>query len=149
MQPAGLLGARGGGCKFFRHSAPPSPFSCGAGPGCVDWAEVAAILNNPVYGCTMNCHSADLATAGLDLTSMEAAKAGGLHGAAVVACDPMSSYLYLKTAWTDWPPALEQFGTQMPPAGAGPVGLSPSELDTIYQWINTGAQDICVVDACQ
>ena len=77
---------------------------------------------------------------------MESTKAGGDHGPAVVECDPMSSYLYLKASWTDWPPEVTQFGQQMPLGGY--TALSETELAEIYNWILYGAQMDCVPDYC-
>jgi YVTN family beta-propeller protein len=114
---------------------------------CVDWVEVAAILDDPAHGCSGTCHSAQTKESGLDLSTMSAAKAGGAHGAAVVECDPDNSYLYLKPSWIDWF-SFFQFGQQMPLDTFGAVGLSVSELETIYNWVGSGAQEVCVPNYC-
>jgi hypothetical protein len=85
---------------------------------------------------------------GLHLSTMETTREGGLHGSAVSPCDPFSSYLYLKTSFEDWDPAL-QFGAPMPIGDFGAVGLSAAERDTIFYWIDTGAQEVCVPDFCE
>ena len=122
--------------------------ACGAGAGCVDWAEVAAILEDPVHGCTGTCHSPESMNGGLDLSTIETTKAGGDHGPAVVPCDPLSSYLFLKNSFEDWAPE-EQFGAPMPLSQFGAVGLSVGEVDTIFNWIESGAQEVCEPDFCE
>lgn len=122
---------------------------CGACDGnnsdCVEWAAVEAILGDTNHGC-LTCHSAASLSGGLSLETMESTKAGGDHGPAVVECDPMSSHLYLKASWTDWPPEVTQFGQQMPLGGY--TALSETELAEIYNWILYGAQMDCVPDYC-
>jgi hypothetical protein len=118
---------------------------CDGGDDCVEWAAVEAILGDANHGC-LGCHSAGSPSGGLSLDTMESTKAGGNHGAAVVECDPMSSYLYLKPSWTDWPPEVDDFGQQMPLGANTP--LSETELIEIYNWIDSGAQQDCVPDYC-
>jgi len=130
----------GEGCDNCESDCAP----CDGEGNCVEWAAVESILGDLNHGCT-TCHSAAEAQGGLDLTTMETAKAGGNHGAAVVECDPMSSYLYLKPSWSDWPPEVTQFGQQMPLTG---TLLSDTELAEIYNWIDSGAQNECVPDYC-
>jgi len=125
------------------------PADCGECPvfTCVDWDEVAAILDDPAHGCSGTCHSGETMSGGLDLTTMATAKAGGAHGPAVVECEPLNSYLYLKPSWTDWFP-FYQFGAQMPLDTYGAVGLTETELATIYHWVGSGAQEVCVPNYC-
>jgi len=123
---------------------------CGACQGgddddCVEWAAVESILGDTNHGC-LNCHNDVSQSGGLDLSTMQSTKDGGNHGPAVVECDPMSSYLYLKASWTDWPPEVTQFGQQMPLGGNVP--FSETELAEIYNWISYGAQQDCVPDYC-
>lgn len=114
---------------------------CEGGNDCVEWAAVEAILGDTNHGC-LNCHSDATQSGGLSLATFESAKAGGNHGPAVVDCDPMASYLYLKPGpLEDWPPAVDHFGQQMPLGNNTP--LSETELAEIYNWIADGAQKDC------
>jgi hypothetical protein len=121
--------------------------ACEDGDNCVEWEAVESIIGDANHGCT-TCHSAASQNGGLDLSSMVTAKAGGNHGPAVVECDPMASYFYLKPSWDDWPPEVVQFGQKMPLGTLGSTPLSDTELAEIYNWIDYGAQEFCVPDYC-
>jgi formate dehydrogenase gamma subunit len=70
----------------------------------------------------VSCHGQATKVAGLDLSSFEAAMAGGLSGPAVVPGEPQTSLLITRQA-----------------SGAHPGQLSEAELERVIQWIEVGA----------
>ncbi|OIP35739.1 MAG: hypothetical protein AUK47_16195 [Deltaproteobacteria bacterium CG2_30_63_29] len=101
--------------------------------------DVFPLLTRSSGGC-MTCHNPDSSTplgvtiGGLNLTSYESLRNGGARTASdiVVVGSPCSSALYLKL--TSAP-----FGSQMP--ANGPPFWTPSELQTLKDWIVEGAHN--------
>ncbi|MCM3880460.1 MAG: PSD1 and planctomycete cytochrome C domain-containing protein [Vicinamibacterales bacterium] len=100
----------------------PSP---AAPPAQVTFAkDVQPILEKSCF----SCHSADLKLGELDLSTRDAAVAGGAHGAALVPGSADRSKLYRMAAGLDQP--------KMPMQGDA---LKPAELAVLKSWIDQGA----------
>lgn len=75
-----------------------------------------------------NCHSEQVKSSGLDLSSREAALAGGIRGPAIVPGNAEESRLYRQLAGLEGPSM---------PLG---VPLDESEIEAVKNWINSGAE---------
>lgn len=75
-----------------------------------------------------NCHSEQVKSSGLDLSSREGALAGGSRGPAIVPGDAEASRLYRQLAGIEGP--------------AMPLGvpLTAAEIEAVKNWINSGAE---------
>ncbi len=102
----------------------PSPTSApsagGGDTGAVTWAQVSPIFATK---CGM-CHSAALATNGLNLSTYADAIKGAADGAVIVPGDSANSKLF-----------------QIQSKGGHPGQLSPDELALIQTWIDAGAPE--------
>lgn len=88
--------------------------------------EVLPLL---VRAC-VGCHGpGDLASGGLDLSSIEGILRGGARGPAVVPGDPKASWLYRSATWAEGAP-------RMP---SGQERLDPAALAALRAWIEEGA----------
>lgn len=90
---------------------------------------------NPILqsSCSFsNCHGGTPPESGFSTASYETVTGNADHGPLVVPGDASSSNLYLKV--TANPP----FGERMP---RGMTPLSASQINTIRDWINEGAED--------
>lgn len=85
--------------------------------------DVAPIFNQR---CT-SCHSGELASGGLDLSSYTGVMAGGGNGTVITAGDAGNSRLI----------SLVSSG-QMPRSGAK---LTPDQIAILENWVNSGAKD--------
>jgi hypothetical protein len=94
--------------------------------------DVRPLMFRSPGGC--NCHL-NRTTSGLDLTTYEALRRGGLNSGAhiVIPGEPCTSILLLKLSRT--PP----FGSRMP--FNGPPYLSATEVQVVHDWIAEGALD--------
>jgi hypothetical protein len=75
-----------------------------------------------------NCHSEQVKSSGLDLSSREAAIVGGIRGPAIVPGNAEESRLYRQLAGLEGPSM---------PLG---VPLDESEIEAVKNWINAGAE---------
>lgn len=118
-------------CNKNEKSATPAALG-----SCVSYDhDIKPILD----GRCISCHSGAAAPRNLHLDSYAGTMAGGLTGNEVVACQPSSSLIYLKTT-LDNPPV----GQRMPLGGPY---LSTTQLDTIQAWIAGGAAESCPTSA--
>ncbi|MGE5250731.1 MAG: cytochrome b/b6 domain-containing protein, partial [Bacteroidota bacterium] len=102
-------------------SAPlPTAGAAGEGSGAVTWAQVGPIF---AAKCAM-CHSAALATSGLNLSTYADAVKGAADGPVIVPNDSANSKLY-----------------QVQLKGGHPGQLSADELAIIQAWIDAGAPE--------
>src|ERR1700690_650766 len=83
-------------------------------------SQATAILEKRCLGC----HSPQLKTAGLDLSSLQSALHGGTRGAAIKPGAPDASLLFERVV-----------KGQMPPTAPLPAG----ERETLRRWIEAGA----------
>ena len=102
--------------------------------------DIRPLINRQMGGC--GCHLPSSTGAGtgtqisgLDLSSLNTLRAGGLNSGArvIVAGQPCESVLYLKLE--DAPP----FGSRMPLNG--PPFWNSDELNLLHDWIAEGAKD--------
>jgi len=107
----------------------------------IDFArDILPIMVREQAGC-VPCHRgiengvSVMKTSGLDLSSYETLRQGGLNSGTdiVIAGDPCNSVLYLKVS------AGPPFGSRMP--YDGPPFLSDLELRLIHDWIAEGAKE--------
>jgi len=98
---------------------------------CVPYDEAAQVLQN--NGC-LGCHGG---SGGLNLGSYQSITTDpGGSGLAVIPGDAAASHLVIKLR-----AATNTFGSVMPINNPGSV--SDEDLDIIYDWIATGAQEFC------
>lgn len=114
-------------CNTSEMSATPAALG-----SCVSYdANIKPILDGNCIGC----HSGATPPRNLHLDTYTGVLAGGLTGNEVVACQPASSLIYLKTS-LDNPPV----GQRMPLGGPY---LTTTQLQTIRAWIAGGAVQTC------
>lgn len=99
-------------------------------PGPVSFAKDVL----PILEAKCNsCHGSSIALGGWDGLTYESVISSGQNGPAVIPGDLATSLLAQKIQDT------QQIGKVMPPSGMEP--LTPTEIQTILDWIATGAQD--------
>lgn len=103
---------------------PPAASETAPAPKVVVWKDVEAVLGRRCG----NCHGANNAKAGFDVTSFAAAMRGGDSGAAIVASDVSASRLHALITHADEP--------KMPPGGRK---IPDAEIRMIESWIQAGA----------
>lgn len=111
------------GCNYRESKLPsqPAPQSENTGKT-VTYEMVRAQVLEPLC---LECHNTELAKAGLDLSSRQAAQA------AIRAGDPGESLLYNMVDWDEMPPKR-----RIPPLRL----LTPEEKTMVRDWIMTGAK---------